>query len=313
MRAYGEDHWYGRSGWPTLRKAIFRLACGELAARRSADEERPTDVARFAEDFVAALIVAIDRRRIAEQEDRRYGEGSFDYVPSKWDFALALFGDIAPLRVALTRDHARLLGRSDWDISPEQALGSLLRQFLEGGRRQQMPATEHRQKVWETIERASIEVAATDRSGKPMDRCGDDHIVAVQALLQEKYPRSKNVNLSKDALRAYFYEFCPDCNAEFEWESEAFEASISEILQSLNCEVPSIGGCLDRLRSDDPDGWETVMIKFEFDDLPKMTAGNYMTSRQISRHRFDKLFREAFDRLRLCLQATVDFVYGGRG
>lgn len=310
MRAYGEDHWYGRSGWPTLRKAIFRIACQELMVLRSADSIPETTV--FAGSFADALVEAIEQRRVLEQSDRRYGEGTSDYVPTKWDFALALFGDTASLRAALTRDHALLFGRTNRKVSPEQALGSLLRQFLEAGRRHQMPATEHRQKTWETIERASFEVAAGDRSGRAIDRCSDDHMVAVQGLLREKFPLSKNVNLSKDALRAYFYEFCPDCNAEVDWDSEPFEAGISEILQSLTGEVPRVDGCLDRLRTDDPEGWEAVVIKFEFDDLPKMTAGNYMAARQISRHRFDKLCQEALDRLRLCLQATVDFVYGGR-
>jgi hypothetical protein len=314
-QAYDESHWYGRMGWPDLRASITRLAIEVLANAKEDAAFGASNASEMAGRLVASTIAAIEARREAQYAAQRKGwiSSEHSYVASRWDYALALFGETETLTAALEKDFNILAGRTNRDVSPERALGEALRQFLETARRRQSPATEDRQKTWEAISRISSRIIAEHGPGQIIDRCSEEHMVEVQRKLLELYPDSKNLALKKmNTVRAYFYEFSPDSRQAFSPEDDAsgLGGSISQILSEELGEKPRLEHCLSELQQNDPESWETLIIKYELDELPKTRMGEYMAGKGLTRHRFEKLVQQAIEHMRNCFENTTNFRFG---
>lgn len=192
-KGYDERHWFGRMGWPDLRASVARIIIKSFAETKANGDLDTTEPAVFVERLIASAVSTIEARREAQYAAQRKGWISSDhsYVATKWDYALTLFAETGSLAAALEKDFNILVGSSNRDIGPEQALRETMRQFLEAARRKQSPATEHRQKTWEAISRASSQIAAEYGPGKVIDRCSEEHFAEVQRRLHELY-KGKN-------------------------------------------------------------------------------------------------------------------------
>lgn len=311
-QAYDESHWYGRSGWPDLRGAVAQIAVDTLGAAKESSGLLGHDAALFATELVASITSALEARREAQYTAQRKGwiSSEHSYVATKWDYALALFAETEALVAALEKDFNLLVGRSNRDVEPERVLRETMRQFLETARRKQSPATEHRQKTWEAVSRVSSQIIAEYGPGKIINRCSEEHFAAVQKKLKELYPTSKNLAL-KDlkTVRSYFYEFCPDCRQAFTSEDDAV-GSVSQILSEELGEKPRLEHCLSELQQNDPESWETLIVRFRLDDLPNAKIGEYMASKGYSKHKFNTLFEKAMEHMRNCFEITTNFRLG---
>ena len=302
--SYDERHWYGPLGWHALRARVLRVfaeQASDLLAELM-DQNVPVEeaVAAFLDKVVSAI------GGLADQAIRaQLAAGDEGVCPSSmWAFALPLFSDTAPLAKAIVADARILRGQTNREVAPLQALRKTVRQFLEDARLDLGPESAQRRKNWEAMDRVSLEIARLN-VGTPLgDRRSDEHLLAVHAALKEKYPTNKNVNVSLGTLRAYFDEFCPEC----EWVSA--EDADSELL-ALGEETgiwPTVDRCVEALKQADFSLWEALAVKTRtFDDVAEETQAAFLARTGLSRHAFEQRSRAAGEMVRECCENSAEF------
>jgi hypothetical protein len=299
---YDEDYWYGKAGWPRLRGRIVNCAVKQAEPLFIAFRDPSASIEANVRAFVDRLVD--DVGQMADQLIRaQLDDTESDVCPSSmWAFALPLFAEVESLCKAIVADVRLLRGETNRDVSPEKALGRILRSFLEIARREQSPATEHRQKTWEAIDRVSLDISRQNIGGALGDRSADEHIFAVQAALREKYPTSKNLNLSLGTLRGYFDEFCAEC-----------ETRNHEELLALKDETgvwPTLDLCLDQLRTRDAGLWEALAVSTEvFDDHPAETVKQFLSRTGLNLKTFDARRTTAARLMRDCIENSISFQF----
>ncbi len=307
MRSYDESHWYSHSGWPQLRGQVIKLARSILPVLQDGlrNPDRTPDEA--AEAFVAEVVTAIGDivdRQISEQLRTSADEEGMSLTSSLWAYALRLFAESDDLTAMLAKDAHLILGQTNRNVSPEEAVGRTLKTFLENARREISSDSANRLKNWEAIDRVSLEVASVGL-GTPLERrCSDEHVEAVFALLKGRYPESKNLPIRRiSTLYEYFDEFCVAC-------AERHEAEYGAELLALRDETnawPTIDLCLDRLRADRIELWEALAVRVGLDEIGGVTQQQYLASNGLSRHGFEVRFREAQALMLACVENSVAF------
>lgn len=301
--SYDENHWYG-IGWRRMRMQIFEVALDrsqQLFAELAEVTIIPRDAAaRFVENVTRDIAKRMDqaiRLQLSNKDDE-------DYPSSSWAYALPLFGEIDPLVHALTKD-AGNLSASGGKTTPQQALLEILRQFLENSRRLQSPSSAQRLKNWEAIDRVSLDIAR-QHVGTPIEsRNSDEHLLAVRDELRKRYPTNKNINLSLGTLRAYFDEFCAEC--------EIIPYQEQTDLRALEFETdvwPAMDPCVDALKKKDLSLWEALAIETEtFDDVEPETRQHFMARVGLSRRAFESKWKAAAAMLKDCIENSLDFQF----
>ncbi len=310
MSVYDETHWYSHSGWPRLRGQVVRLACSlvpSLTEDLRTPERTPEEAA---EAFVAEVVKAIGEivdRQVSEQLRSPADEGGLSLSSSLWTYALRLFADTDELAAMLAKEGRVILGQTNRDVSPEDAVGRTFKSFLENARREISAESAHRLKVWEAIDRLSREIASHN-IGTPIERrCSDEHIEAVFAWLREHKANDKNLPRKLMKLYEYFDEFCKEC-------SERHEAEYGHELLALHEETrvwPTMDLCLDKLRADRVELWEVLAVYAGLSDVEGMTQEQYRAAKNLSRHGFEARFREAQALMLACFDNSVAYQLQG--
>lgn len=319
-RYYDDDHWYWGYGWKDLRRSVVRLA---LELYGGSVETATVDGAPeiVAQKLVDRLIQVIEARRRAALRDRfgsddvSPGEG-----PTKWDYALSLFGDVAPLVKAISEDRTLISNSGGHDEGARKALVTLLKRFLERERRGLAPTTPHRQRVWEKIDSISRRIGAGEWSGQRRDRCVEEHFKAVHSQLAEQFGGDKNFSISLDQVRAYFYKFCPDCRNTYvddladieqngpsdihfgELSSSFAQAAFEDFGRTI---APDF--CLGKLEESEPDLWEAVMVETQWKDRIVMTQTVYRAEKGLTRYTYEKNLKRGLEILADCVSGLIEF------
>ncbi|NPU11379.1 hypothetical protein HL666_11450 [Bradyrhizobium sp. 83002] len=288
---------------------IFELAkdrSQQLFAELADVTAEPRDAAtRFVDDVTRDIGKRMDqaiRIQLSSSNDEACPSSS-------WAFALPLFGEIEPLIHALAKQ-AGILKTPNGRTTQLQALLQILREFLENARRAQSPGSAQRLKNWEAIDRVSLDIAR-QHFGTPLEsRSSDEHLLAVKNELRNRYPTNKNVNVSLGTLRAYFDEFCAQC------EIIPYEEVEREIL-ALEIETsvwPAMDPCVDVLKKKDRALWEALAVETEtFDDVEKETRQDFMARVGLSRRAFETRWKAAAAFLRDCIENSLEFQFRRSG
>jgi hypothetical protein len=303
MRAgLDEDYWYGKIGWPRLRGKVVSLAISRsgdfLQGLKDPGPDAGEAITRFVTDLVTSIGQTADRQFLVQISEEG-ADSDMSPTSTLWSFALSLFGDVEALCDALARETLLLGGKTNRDVQPKQALGQILRSFLENARRMQMPATLHRQTAWETMDRVSLEVSRLNVGNVLEQRCSDEHVEEVRRVLRVEYPTNKNVNVSLGTLRGYFDEFCSDCEQRNHSELLA--------LQSETGAWPSLDPCLEHLKGHSMELWDSLAVQFGFSDAEGATQQTYLTTNGVSRTTFAKRLAQAQEFMRNCIKDPLEF------
>jgi hypothetical protein len=182
--------------------------------------------------------------------------------------------------------------------------------LLEKARRKLALATEHRMRVWEKIRPISNDVHRENgRVGLGIE-ITDEHIAEVRRRLSALYPESKNFGLSVDAVKGYFIELHPGFVNQLH-EEDAPDESFSEVFLEEYNQTLQIGPCLQQLQKAAPDTWETLIIKFDFDDLPKTSVEKFKAAKSLTRTQFNKILKQGLQLMTECLEKTTNFRFRG--
>lgn len=304
-RSYDESHWY-RTGWKRLRGQTVTLAIALLPGLVTELQNEGTDPEDAARRYVDTLIQTIGDLIdgvIDEQLATPGTRGGLTLSSSLWSYVLPLLGDTEALCKAIAQDARLISGHTKRDVSPEAAVGQLILSHINTVRLQVDGASSNRLKNWETIQRVSSEIVRKNPQGELADRRSIAHLAAVQALLYERYPTSKNVLLSLGTLQAYFDEFSLDPGLRVDIHTSEDLVAVSEETDLR----PGLGLCLQNLRKASEDDWEATLVSHKFDDIELMTKEKYQAKKGITRHEFDKRCARALQFLHDCLSKTINF------
>lgn len=312
--SYADDerHWYGPGGWKRLRSSVGSLGM-VLASDLVEDLRRPgRDPQAAARAFVERLVEtvgAIVDGAVGENLAGALAAARINRSSGCWRHALSLLGDIDGIAGEIARSADKLVApEAESPHAPEAILRTAISSALERARRDFEPGSAHRRKVWETIARVSRAVAESRPDGPLANPLSDAHLEAVGARLAVDYPDNHNLPRTLGTLRAYFDEF-------LEIEGAFVELRDAEELEALAHEtgiaVPEVRHCLERLRTRSAAEYEALSVKLELDLVEAGTAEEYRRARDLTRHAYEKLVRDALDFMRACVTATLEFALKG--
>ncbi len=164
------------------------------------------------------------------------------------DDAIGLLGDIDRLTELLSADRERGALSGHMDFTARQALGQILKSYLDKQRLRVLPGKPHRRRGWEMkIALLSSKLADKHKLG-PGEACEDDHIERVLERIKQIDDASRhNLPTTMVTLESYFREFCPDCRernlndmGELVHASPHFSARAKAILRRLYVEHPEL-------------------------------------------------------------------------
>ncbi|MGO7416049.1 hypothetical protein ACCS64_26600 [Rhizobium ruizarguesonis] len=268
--------------------------------------------AEFASNTVDYLIAEIERRRQLENAAHRRSsrDNEQSYLITKWDHALSLLSERDKYYAALVKEFELFILPSSPEERAVPALRTALRQLLEKARRKLALATEHRIRVWEKIRPISDDVHRQNGRVGLGSEITDEHIIDVHRRLSALYPESGNFRLSVDAVKGYFIEFHPGFLNQLDVE-DAPDESFSEIFLEEYNQTLQVGPCLQQLQKAAPDTWETLIIKFDLGDLPKISVEKFKLAKSLTRTQFDKILKKGLQLMAECLEKTTNFRFRG--
>ncbi|MCU7805625.1 MAG: hypothetical protein KZQ96_20755 [Candidatus Thiodiazotropha sp. (ex Lucinoma borealis)] len=132
-----------------------------------------------------------------------------------WKNALALFGDRDRLVKLLQADGEaiRTAGMSEKGITLEQVVGRILRQYLEGARRDlvacSMGVSAGRLKTWERLDRISRGLIGENDSRSRYDY---GHFEKLAVYIREHHSKDRNLPRTANTIQDYFDTFCRECD-----------------------------------------------------------------------------------------------------
>ncbi len=285
-----EDYWYG-AGWAQLRGQLVKLGIRESCVLLAAISSPECDTANAARKFAHGIIEAVANRVTAG-------------IPSMWDYAPPLLGDVDSMVGRILSDTVALSGtKIDQDgqiIDPRRALGQLLRQFFDNAVANCRTGTKYEQDAWRRIDAVSRELAREKTLLEPGARCTDDHIRDVLIRLGEQFPNDHNLPRTFKTLESYFGRFCRDC--EF--------LTIREVRWLIDDTdlTPDIESCTMALEQENRDLLEALAAKLRtpLQGITYVSAQAYRKKKGIGQNEFDRRVNQGREFLRICLERKLE-------
>ena len=313
---YDEGHWFGWAGWKQLSSGIVKEATGriaqiELAVRESDGALIEAGITAFVDDLIAGIAAKAELTHRALNEKDARGAPS-----SMWLFAPTLLADRSRLIKALMSDIPALAGRktvssergdpaASKTVTPEAALGQIIKTFVYQERIKQHAASEQRVKNWEAFDRHSMIIARESLDSRIAQRGSTEHLFALKDRMKELYPTNKNLNVSVGTLKTYFDEFY--LSRTYGDYEDATEENW-RALEDATGLWPDVDPCIDALKAKSPELWEAFETKVGLsDDRPPETAQSYMSRLKITRHAFEARCATAKKLIQDCVFGHMDF------
>lgn len=313
---YDEDHWFGWKGWKQLSGGLVKEATSRVAQIQQAianDDNASIEagIAAFVDDLIAGIVAKAELTHRALNEKDARGAPS-----SMWLFAPTLLADGARLVTALMSDIPALAGRktvvsvrgdpaTSKTVTPEAALGQIIKTFVYQERIKQHAASEQRVKNWETFDRHSMIIARESLNPRIVQRGSTEHLFALKDRIKELYPTNKNLNVSVGTLKTYFDEFY--LSRTYGGYDDVKEENW-RVLEDATGLWPDVDPCIDALKMKSPELWEALETKVGLsDDRPPETAQSYISRLKITRHAFEARCAAAKKLIQDCVFGHMDF------
>lgn len=230
----------------------------------------------------------------------RAGQGS-----TRSNLQLSLLSDSRPLIDSLLKDYPSLVSSGRKELSPEQIILSTFKQFLENSRRELLPGSPHRRKVWERLKSCADKCERHWFAEQPGISWLDTPFLSrLLEWLQTYHPEDKNLPRTLVGLEAYIFEF-GNCHATLD-DSE-LEHLIDDHWRAASglSHQEALAECLGRLASGAPDLWEAICVKFELGRVRYLQVQHYRQEKGLSRRQYQHLLSKGLDAVRDCVDEKV--------
>ena len=299
-----ERDWYGLH-WRELRSNLLRLCLDHSDELLAVTQDESAAFTENLSVFVDRILMAIASRIPVDKL-------------GLWENALALFSDPKPLFRALKVDIPILAGKqklSDKSPSPRQALGRILRAYLEQSRRQiladDLDVSPNRIKTWERLDHISRKLMPKDATGT---RCTEAHFQQLAEAVKIQFPNDRNLPRKVKTIMAYFYQFSDECkqkaSEDFDLDRQMPLDDARELLAGIGMEALMTG--LQQLSSRELEIVDTAydlgvgVVQFR-------SVDDYLQTRDLNQLEFDAMLERVLEKLRSSLETTINAQTGQVG
>jgi len=280
-----EGYWLAGIGWRSLKPSILKLFNYEVVFSNRA----PSSVEQAVESLVTRL------------------SSLAKLSPTKgYGYALSLFSDTASLQKALSVDQQTYFS-DDKKISvePQKIAYQTLSKFLEGSRREALPGSPHRRKVWERLQGvASICRQQSFPATLHISNFDPLFLSCLREYIEENHPADKNLPRTLVGLESYFYEYSyesidVDENTlsvliQNNWSSRS-DISHQEMLQA----------CLQSLNAINPLAVEALSVKYGLGSVSYLSVKHYLDAKGLSRRQYESRVKTAMNSLQKCIENKI--------
>lgn len=289
MESSQEEYWLLGAGWRPLRN---ELVCAldmkplTLALSKGADHFQVA-----VRDAVVAL-----QLKLSSNAEGEVATGKLK---------LSLLSDTQSLIDCLVSDYPSLVASPQPDLSPEQIVHTTFKQFLENSRRDMLPGSQHRRKVWERL-KSCAEKCERDWFYEQPDVSWLDTQFLIRLLdwIQLHYPEDKNLPRTLVGLEAYIHEYG---NVHLSLN----DAELDQLMDEHWCSASGISHqealeeCLSRLAAGYPELLEAISVKFGLGCVHYFQVQHYLQDKGLSRRQYQNRVSQGLGSVRECITDKV--------
>lgn len=289
MESSQEEYWLLGAGWRSLRNEV--VAAFDITPLI-------TGLSKGVDHFRVAVREAVASLQLKLSSHAESGSDAYK-------LKLSLLSDSQSLIDSLIKDYPSLVSPPQPDMSAEQIVHTTFKQFLENSRRDMLPGSQHRRKVWERL-KSCAEKCERDWFSEQahVSWLDTQFLTRLLDLIRLYYPEDKNLPRTLVGLEAYIYEYG---NVHLSLN----DAELDQLMDEHWCAASGVSHqealeeCLSRLAAGYPELLEAISVKFGLGRVHYYQVQHYLQDKGLSRRQYQSRVSQGLGSVRECITEKV--------